>query len=135
VMCLHSVQSHFPSHLSHPPAFSPPSSHQQAVVRHKKENAASSSGSASTGGGGSSRATTKRLSRCSHQHEMECVQCCLPGNLCDYPFHRHFLDEMHFLGVRVKEPYELYCDVCGDFQYSAEFDKVCLYHPYMEGIG
>ena len=58
---------------------------------------------------------------------MECVQCCLPGDLCDYPFHKHFLDERHFLGVRVKEPYELYCDVCGDFQYSAEFDKVCLY--------
>ena len=61
-----------------------------------------------------------RLSRSSH--DSICVECGLSGFFNDAKFRLHFLIEQHYVYVRVKEPLELYCCHCGDFQYSDDFD-------------
>ena len=63
----------------------------------------------------------RKVSTC---HELQCVQCGESGDLGEWPLHKHFLDHGHCFGVRVVAPYELYCDTCGDYQYSTHFDNL-----------
>ena len=51
-----------------------------------------------------------------------CLQCNLIGNLGDFEFERHFALNDHSHAVKVSHPRELYCWICGDFQYSDYFD-------------
>ena len=58
----------------------------------------------------------------SSSHDSICLECGLSGFFNDAKFRLHFLIEQHYVYVRVKEPLELYCCHCGDFQYSDDFD-------------
>lgn len=51
------------------------------------------------------------------------LQCHITGTHDDKTFTEHFIDQKHFLCLRVREPFELYCWGCGDFQYSNVFDN------------
>lgn len=51
-----------------------------------------------------------------------CVKCDFVGELRSYEFQKHLLDYQHHLCVRIKQPIELYCSDCGDYQYNENFD-------------
>ena len=50
----------------------------------------------------------------------------LHGNhrIADRDFLHHSLDNNHFYFVRAKEPYEIFCMLCGDYSYSYSFDTL-----------
>lgn len=54
---------------------------------------------------------------------MHCAHCDKIGYLSDVHFYEHFLNERHYICVRMGSPIELYCCYCGDFEYSDSFDK------------
>lgn len=54
---------------------------------------------------------------------MQCAHCDLLGTLCDFRFAEHFLNQRHYICVRLGPPFELYCSHCGDFEYSNVFDR------------
>jgi len=53
---------------------------------------------------------------------MQCAHCDRVGNLCDVRYYEHFVGSHHHVCVRLQSPVELYCCICGDFQYSHSFD-------------
>ena len=57
-------------------------------------------------------------------HDTICAECGLSGHFSDVQFRMHFLRERHYVYVRVKQPIEIYCCHCGDYQYSDFFDQV-----------
>lgn len=70
-------------------------------------------------------ATSLQLTAVSQlDHDMICVECGLSGYFKDNTFRRHFLSHQHFIYARVKQPFELYCCHCGDYQYSDYFDHL-----------
>jgi Ubiquitin carboxyl-terminal hydrolase len=70
-------------------------------------------------------ATSLQLAAISQlDHDMICVECGLSGSFKDNTFRRHFLSHRHFVYARVKQPFELYCCHCGDYQYSDYFDHL-----------
>ena len=68
------------------------------------------------------KARKRLIKDTAHDYDMVCVHCGEGGSLMSLEFHKHFLDQRHYLGVRTDFPHELYCNFCGDYQYSAEFD-------------
>ena len=64
-----------------------------------------------------------------------CISCGFAGNLHHVGFRRHFAQHVekshqaetteykHCLCVRVRDPFEIYCFICCDFQYCFEFDS------------
>ena len=52
-----------------------------------------------------------------------CGHCNNSGSLQNTEFVRHFTNEHHHICVR-KEPAELYCMTCGDYQYHYLFDRL-----------
>lgn len=57
------------------------------------------------------------------QNPVRCLECNLEGNLGDFDFERHFALSGHTHCVKLSDPKELYCWICGDYQYSDRFDK------------
>lgn len=52
-----------------------------------------------------------------------CLDCDCRGKLSDKAFKAHARDNGHTVGVRMKDPAELYCFSCQDFQFSSHFDR------------
>lgn len=52
-----------------------------------------------------------------------CLDCDYHGKLNDKAFRIHALNSGHTVGVRIRDPAELYCFACKDFQFSSQFDK------------
>lgn len=54
--------------------------------------------------------------------EVVCVSCEHYGYLSNFSFQKHLLDHHHNICVRIQDPVELYCSICGDYRYSDSFD-------------
>ena len=52
-----------------------------------------------------------------------CVQCDFSGTFSDGQLKTHAATTGHAVYIRSKEPVEIYCAVCKDFQFSSMFDK------------
>ena len=46
------------------------------------------------------------------------------GVMYDEKFLQHLIERNHYLCLRFKDPVELFCSYCGDFQYCKEFDNL-----------
>ena len=53
-----------------------------------------------------------------------CIHCGIAGTLSDQNFREHFVCNLHDLCVHYRDPFELYCFTCGDFQFCSLFDKL-----------
>lgn len=52
-----------------------------------------------------------------------CIQCKVIGSISSNQFINHCKDENHCICMRMRDPIELYCIKCHDYQFSSEFDK------------
>ena len=59
-----------------------------------------------------------------YTHDMICIECKLSGLSTDPKFRQHFLSNQHFVLARIKQPFELYCCHCADYQYSDFYDRL-----------
>ena len=54
---------------------------------------------------------------------LACTRCDWRGSRLDATFMDHFVSQKHHVAVRLQEPREIYCVICGDYQYHSDFDR------------
>lgn len=54
---------------------------------------------------------------------LACTRCDLLGSRNDPSYMEHFISQKHYIGVRLKEPLEMFCVPCQDYQYHSDFDR------------
>jgi len=59
----------------------------------------------------------------SYCDDIVCLHCGFTGILNSYTFQNHLLEDQHYCCVRIKQPFELYCSYCGDYQFSDQLDN------------
>lgn len=54
---------------------------------------------------------------------LACTRCEVLGSRYDSSYMEHFVADKHHVAVRLKEPREMYCVPCCDYQYHSDFDR------------
>lgn len=52
------------------------------------------------------------------------IHCEQNGSVNDIKFLEHFVDYNHCIYIRLREPLEMYCCYCGDYQYAEVYDEI-----------